>query len=95
MNDNSTQQYEFILRRLADEAKVAGKDVDPRLWLAILIPLLIIGLGYVIWMYVRDGRVVGWPWATFLASLRYIVYLILGGVFLLPALQAWETSETT
>jgi len=93
MNDQTTEQIELVLRRLAEPVNIGGKEVDPRLWLAVLIPVLVAGLFYVIWMYFRDGRAVGWPWATFLASLRYLVYLILGGVFLLPALQAWETSE--
>ena len=44
-------------------------------------------------MYVRDGRAIGWPWASFLATLRCAVYLILGLVFLLPAWQVWDATE--
>ena len=42
----------------------------------------------------RDSRSVGWAWAAVLATLRSAVYLILASVFLLPAWQTWETTET-
>ena len=45
-------------------------------------------------MYVQDGRQVGWLWASFLGLLRISVYGLLVLVFLLPALQTWEKSES-
>src|SRR6266851_1621902 len=94
MDPNTTQETEFVWRRLADALKFFGHEVDGRFWLAILIPVLIIAFGYVIWMYVRDGRAIGWPWATALGALRVAVYVILALVFLLPAEQTWDRTET-
>jgi hypothetical protein len=62
-------------------------------WAPILTIVLALAVVYVVWMYVSDGRSVGWLWATFLGTLRIATYLILAGVFLLPALQNWERSE--
>jgi hypothetical protein len=94
MNDSTPQQQtEFVLRRLGDALQVGGREVSPYLWLAILIPVLALGLFYVGWMYRRDCRSITWPWAVLLATLRAAVYLILAGIFLLPAMQTWERSE--
>lgn len=87
------QETRFIFRRL-EEAPPVGRDLEPALfWLPILVPILILGFVYAIWMYVRESRAIGWVWATFLALLRCTVYTILAGVFLLPALQTWEKNE--
>lgn len=94
MNDNTTQQIEYVSRRLDESFNLFGREVEGRVWLWILIPLLIIGAVYVVWMYVRDGRSVGWLWAGFLGLLRLTVYAILAAVFLLPAIQTWEESKT-
>jgi hypothetical protein len=94
MNDTTPQsQTEFVLRRLSESLQVGGKEVNPYLWLAILLPVLVVGLIYVVWQYKRDARSIAWPWAVALGGLRTIVYLILAGVFLLPAMQTWEKSE--
>src|SRR5438067_1527196 len=94
MNDTTPQsQTEFVLRRLSESLQVGGKEVNPYLWLAILIPVLVLGLVYVVWQYKRDCRSIAWPWAVLLGSLRTIVYLILAGIFLLPAMQTWERTE--
>jgi hypothetical protein len=90
-----TQETEFVFRRLSEALRLAGKEVDPRLfWPAVLIPVLILAVVYVAWMYVRDGRAVGRFWATFLALLRCTVYVLLALVFLLPAWQTWDRSES-
>jgi hypothetical protein len=94
MEPTTTQEKEFVWRRLADALQFFGQEIDGRFWLAILIPVLIIAFGYVIWMYVRDGRAIGWPWATALAALRVAVYVIFALVFLLPAEQTWDRTET-
>jgi hypothetical protein len=92
-DSNISQETEFIFRRLSDVLRVGGKEVDSRLWLAILIPVLIVGGGYVMWQYARDSRSVGKGWATLLGSLRLLVYAILALVFLLPAWQTWDKTE--
>jgi hypothetical protein len=94
MNDTSPQQTtEFVFRRLSESFRVGGHEVNPYLWLAVLVPVLAAGLAYVVWMYRRDCRSIAWPWAVLLGTLRAAVYLILAGVFLLPAIQTWEKSE--
>jgi hypothetical protein len=94
MNIPSQQsQSEFVLRRLSEALRIGGQDVNPLVWLAILVPVLILGLVYVVFMYRRDCRTIAWPWAVGLGALRALVYLILAGIFLLPAMQTWERSE--
>src|SRR4051812_23916838 len=95
MNDTNTpqQQTEFVLRRLSDALSFGGREVSPYFWLAILIPVLALGLVYVAWQYRRDCRSIAWPWAVLLGGLRATVYLILAGIFLLPAMQTWERTE--
>lgn len=89
-----TKETEFVFRRLTEALNFGGQEYDARLWLAVLIPVLILGLVYVIWMYKRDSRSVGWAWATLLGGLRSAVYFLLAWIFLLPALQTWEKTET-
>ncbi|HXG12740.1 MAG TPA: VWA domain-containing protein [Gemmataceae bacterium] len=84
---------DLIARRLEEPFKLAGQEFHPYLWLAVLVPVLLLGLIYVVWMYVRDGVTIGWAWATFLAALRATVYAVLAIVFLLPALQTWEETR--
>lgn len=88
-------ETEFVFRRLTEALNLGGKEVDARLWLLILIPVLLAAGVYVVWMYIRDSRTVGWRWASFLGALRLSVYFVLAWVFLLPALQTWEKSEKT
>jgi hypothetical protein len=92
MNEPQTQT-EFVLRRLSESFPVAGRDVSPLVWLSIVIPVLILGFAYVVWMYRRDCRSIRWPWAVLLGALRATVYVILAWIFLLPAMQTWERSE--
>jgi hypothetical protein len=93
-NQGTVQETEFVFRRLSDALHFGGRDYSPYLWLAILVPVLILALAYAGWMYARDARSVGRGWATLLGALRCTVYLLLAGVFLLPALQSWDISET-
>jgi hypothetical protein len=88
-------ENEFVFRRLEETLSFFGKEIDPRVWLAIFVPVLILGFVYAGWMYVRDGRAVGAPWATFLALLRCTAYGVLAFAFLLPATQQWEISKNT
>ena len=63
-------------------------------WIPLLLLYSAIFIGYVVGMYMQDGRSVGWLWASFLGLLRVSVYALLVLVFLLPALQSWEKSES-
>lgn len=92
MNDTN-QQTEFVLRRLSESFRLGGQELNPYLWLAILIPVLVLGLIYVVWQYWRDCRSIAWPWAVLLGATRALVYLILAGIFLMPAIQTWDRSE--
>src|SRR5262245_13164841 len=92
MNDPVPQQ-EFVLRRLNETWQFAGRDVAGSIWLAILIPVLILGLIYVVVMYRRDCRSLAWPFAVLFGIFRALVYCTLAGVFLLPAWQTWETTQ--
>ena len=87
-------ESEFVFRRLEESLSFRGTEVDPRWWLAALIPLLILGFGYAGWQYFRDGRAVGPWWAAFMALLRCTVYGVLAFAFLLPATQAWKSAGT-
>jgi hypothetical protein len=95
VNDNTpTQISQFVLRRLTETVTFLGREFDGWIWMWILIPLLLVGLVYVVWMYIRDGHSIGWIAASCLALLRLTVYAILAGVFLLPAIQNWEETRT-
>src|SRR4029077_11093977 len=74
--------------------RILGKDVDPYwFWIPTLGIIVGLGLVYVVWMYYRDGKAVGWAWSSFLATCRCAVYLALAGIFLMPALQDWDKKE--
>ncbi|MFL5241153.1 MAG: VWA domain-containing protein [Gemmataceae bacterium] len=91
MNDgNVTQKTETVWRRIEESVRWFGTEMDGRIWFAVLIPVLLAGLFYVVWMYIRDSKAVGWYWATFLAVLRCTVYALLAVVFLLPARQTYD-----
>jgi hypothetical protein len=91
---NTLQETEFVFRRLNEALHIGGKEIDPRLWWAILIPVLLLGLAYVMWMYSRERVTVGPGWASFLGGIRILVYLILAFVFLLPSWQTWDKTKS-
>ncbi len=91
-NNTSTYQ-EFVWRRLSEPLTIRGHDFPSWLWLVILSAVLLAGFVYIIWMYVKDSRGVGPWWAIFLGTLRACVYVLLAGVFLLPAKQTWEETR--
>jgi hypothetical protein len=95
MNDtNPTQFTEQVFRRLEEPVRLFGHDLRPDVfWIAVLVLVLLAAFIYVGMMYARDSRGVGPWWAAFLALLRSSVYVLLAGVFLLPAVQTWEESE--
>src|SRR5437868_4980861 len=89
----NTTQTEFVFRRLVEPWQIAGREIDGLYWLAVLIPVMLLALMYVVWMYRRDTASISRTWATFLGLCRSTVYLLLAGVFLLPAMQAWEITR--
>src|SRR5579875_3147474 len=91
-NNTSTYQ-ELVWRRLSEPLTVRGHDFPSWLWLLILGAVLLAGLVYFIWMYAKDSRSVGPWWAILLGNLRAGRYVILAGVFLLPAKQTWEETR--
>src|SRR5262245_36181896 len=94
MNDQGSQyESEFVFRRLTETFKVFGTELDGHWWLLILGIVLLVGLGFVVWMYVKDSRSVRWYWAVPLDLLRVSVYLLLALMFLMPARQGYERVE--
>ncbi len=91
-NNTSTYQ-ELVWRRLSEPLTIRGHDFPSWLWLVILSAVLLAGFVYIIWMYIKDSRGVGPWWAIFLGTLRACVYVLLAGVFLLPAKQTWEETR--
>jgi hypothetical protein len=95
LEPTATQETEFVFRRLVESLRLFGREFEPSwFWVVLLVLILAAAFFYVGWMYKRDSRSVGGAWATFLGILRGLVYLLLAGVFLLPALQTWERTET-
>jgi hypothetical protein len=86
-------ENEYVFRRLEEPFNLFGRDLNPLWRLAFLLPLLAVAFMYAGWMYFRDGRSVGWAWASFLALLRCAVYIIIALAFLLPAAQAWSETK--
>ncbi len=96
MNENNTPnvtETEFIWRRIVETVKVGGFEINGGWWLAVLIPVLILAFLFVVLMYRKDMRSVGFKWAGPLALLRLSVYAILAYVFLMPAKQTFEKVE--
>ena len=94
MNDQGTQtESEFVFRRLTETFKVFGTELDGRWWLLVLAAVLLVGIAFVAWMYVKDSRTVRWYWALPLAMTRITVYLLLALMFLMPAQQGYERTE--
>lgn len=87
------QESELVYRRLIEPLSIGGSELNPTYWLAIIGPVLLIGLSLVVWMYIKDSKRVHWYWAAPLALLRVAVYLILTVMFLLPAREHWEVSQ--
>jgi hypothetical protein len=95
MNDNTPVQItEQVYRRLEEPVRLFGHDLRPDVfWITVLVLVLLAAFIYVGVMYSRDSKGVGPWWAAFLGLLRSTVYVLLAGVFLLPAVQTWEETE--
>src|SRR6516164_1604504 len=92
MNETNVNQFsEGVYRRFERPLSLPFLgEVDGHYWGLILIPLLILAAVYVVLMYIRDGRSIGWAWATFLGACRCGVYGILAWAFLMPADQTYN-----
>lgn len=62
-------------------------------WFAFTVGVFVLGTAFAVWMYARDTKTVRWYFAVPLALLRVTVYGILCFVFLLPAMQTFETTN--
>src|SRR5262245_24239648 len=95
MDNQITTTSQFVWRRLEDPIKIPGwQEMSGYLWLPVVAVLIFIGFVYIVWMYSRDAKTIGWLPATLLGMLRATVYAILAVVFMLPAYQNWEESHT-
>jgi len=94
MNEQGVQfESKIVLRRLTEPFKIGSMEQPWWWWLVILSIALVIGIAFVVWMYIKDSRTVRWYWSTSLAAVRILVYLILAVMFLMPARQTYERSE--
>src|SRR6516225_6641533 len=93
MNDGTTQQSEFILRRLSEGPSLFRYELHPGWWLFGLGVVLILAIAYVVRMYIIDSRSVHPLFAIALGTLRCLVFALLGVAFLLPSCQHWEKAE--
>lgn len=95
MTGETSYSMEFIWRRLEEPAEWFGQvlDLEPRWWLGIGLPVLVVAGLLVLRGYAREGRTIGRGWAGLLAGLRVLVYVVLFIVWLLPAMRPVETSQ--
>jgi hypothetical protein len=94
MNElDATPDRELVLRRLTDPFPAGPGEYAPALWVAATAAAVLLAAVWVVRLYRRDARVLGWAGAVPLAGCRLLVYLLLAAAFLLPAIQTWERSE--
>ena len=96
MNDTNLHRYtRTIFRRLEDPFPIRffGEEISGMWWLGILSVIGLFAIFYVVMMYRKDARTIGWGWAGFLGLLRCSVYVLLAIGFLLPANQTFEESK--
>lgn len=95
MSGDGSQTMEFIWRRLEEPAEWFGHllEMEPRWWLGLGVPALLLAAALVLRGYGREGRTIGRGWAGLLAGLRLTVYLLLFVVWLLPAMRPVEISQ--
>lgn len=64
-----------------------GKTYDGYTWLFVLIPVLVVGAIFIVWMYIKDSRSIKWYICVPLALCRGTVYGLLAYMFLLPTVK--------
>lgn len=62
-------------------------------WYTFTAGVFALGTAFAVWMYARDTKTIRWYFAAPLAALRVTVYALLCFVFLLPAVQTFETTN--
>lgn len=72
--------------------RMAIGSLDNAGWVLLAAAAVLLGVSFVVVCYARDARTAK-LWALPLALLRTCVYVLIAGVFLLPAIQVWEFSE--
>ena len=92
MNERATQSSEFVLKRLEDGFRFFGREYPGSAWGLAGFLVLALGLGFALWFYLRERKILGMPKVLFLFGLRAATYLLLAWIFLLPAMQTWEES---
>ena len=75
------------------EVTSANRSTNTALWFGFTGLVLLLGTAVNVASYFKDSRGVKWYWATKLAILREVVYVVLCVVFLLPAVQTYERVE--
>ncbi len=85
----NTSTLEFVWRRLEEPAELFGWPLgfEPRWWLGLGVPLLLLALALMVRSYLRESRTIGKGWAALLGTLRTLVYLLLFFIWLLPAMR--------
>ncbi len=79
--------YERYLDRLREPLKIGSSTYDGHYWLAILIPVLLLGAVFVVWMYIKDSKSIRWYYALPLGMMRATVYGLLAYMFLLDTVK--------
>ncbi len=95
MMQTAEQHMEFIWRRLEEPAELFGRSVpfEPRWWLALGVPVLLLVLFWSVRTYLKESRTIGKPWSLLLASCRMLFYVLIFCVWLLPAMRQVEYSR--
>lgn len=82
---------EFYYKRLTDKFPYSQRFSDGKTWWFILIPVLVLAVFFVFWMYVKDMASIPWYVAILLGLLRCTVYGLLAYMFLLPTQKITRT----
>lgn len=88
---------EFVWRRLEEPAEIFGQPLsfEPRWWVGIALPLVLVALVLVARNCLRESKAIGKGWAALLGTLRGLVCLLLFFLWLLPAMRQVETTTQT
>jgi hypothetical protein len=95
--EDQRERLEVIYRRFNETSKLLWIDVQPEnaetVWFITLGCILSVAFFYTAWMYLKDSASIGLLKASGLGVLRAAVYLLIAGIFLLPALRNVEKVE--
>jgi hypothetical protein len=93
--DAPRQETEFYWRRLSEQPEIFGfsMNFDPLWWWAFIIPLALITIAFVVWIYAKDARTVGGGWASLLTAFRLCTFACLFFLWFLPAVREVEITK--